>query len=106
MSGRGHRSWLPTTGRPLPTQGLCRIESTTFRGTLHLPASPAVSMPSPGLRERCTRTDTDPDDWVEIEGPLTGVGAESWHRHAAGREAYVCDDQREISVDAGALERG
>lgn len=70
------------------------------RGTLHLPASLAVSMPSPGLRELCTRTDTDPDDWVEIEGPLTGVGAESWYRHADGREAYVCDDQREIAWDA------
>lgn len=30
MSGRGHRSWLPTTGRPLPTQGLFRMGFATL----------------------------------------------------------------------------
>lgn len=69
---------------------------------LPIPPSLEQSMPSDSLLEVCLETQTEPEDWVSIDGPETGVGVESWYRHSDGTEAYVCDDQGDISVEVTA----
>jgi len=44
-------------------------------------------------------TDTAADEWESMDGPQTGVGVEFWYRHDDGREAYVVDDQGEITIE-------
>lgn len=45
------------------------------------------------------QTDTHYSDWEYIDGPETGVGVEQWFRNKhTGQEAYVCDDQGELSI--------
>ncbi len=44
-------------------------------------------------------SDTYARDWQFIDGPETGVGVEYWLRHKDGREAYVVDDQGEVTIE-------
>lgn len=66
---------------------------------LPIPGSLERSMPGDSLAEVCLETETEPEEWTPIDGEETGVGVESWYRHHDGREAYVCDDQGEITVE-------
>lgn len=49
------------------------------------------------LQKLCEETDTKAEEWEVLDGPTTGVGAEYWFRHEDGREAYVVNDQGEIT---------
>ena len=64
-----------------------------------IPPSLAESMPGDSLLELCLGTDTEPEDWEAIDGPQTGVGIENWYRRHDGTEAYVCNDQGNITFD-------
>ncbi len=64
-----------------------------------VPASLLDSMPGDCLAQLCDETDTEPEDWEPMDGPTTGVGEEYWYRHHDGREAYICDDQTDITVE-------
>lgn len=46
------------------------------------------------------QTDTEADEWASMDGPQTGVGTEYWYHHIYDeREAYVVDDQGEITIE-------
>lgn len=49
-------------------------------------------------------TDTATADWVSIDGPETGAGIERWfmNKHT-GEEAYVCDNQGDITVSLAGM---
>jgi len=47
------------------------------------------------------QTNSKPEDWVYMEGPTTGVGAEYWlANEATGEEVYVCVDQENVTIQA------
>lgn len=44
-------------------------------------------------------SDTEVDDWFEMDGPSSGVGSEHWlYNDEAGLEAYVCIDGDDVTV--------
>jgi len=51
------------------------------------------------MQKLAYETDTEISDWEPMEGPETGVGIEYWYRHRDGLEAYVVDDQGEITIE-------
>lgn len=51
------------------------------------------------LNELCSQTDTQPDDWEQLDHPESGVGIERWYRNLInGDEYYCCEDQGEITI--------
>ena len=57
-------------------------------------------MPSQIILAVAAKTGTAPNDWDYFDGPTTGVGVEYWLRNAIDYlEAYVCDDQGELTVE-------
>jgi hypothetical protein len=50
------------------------------------------------------RSNTPMEQWEFISGPESGVGTEFWLRNAqAGLEAYVCQDQDDLTVAITAI---
>lgn len=43
---------------------------------------------------------TAESDWEPMDGPESGVGVEEWYvNEKAGLQAYVCDDQGNITAE-------
>jgi hypothetical protein len=48
----------------------------------------------------CEESNTKPSDWVEVEGPETGVGIEQWYfNEAENLTAYCVNDQGHITCE-------
>ena len=57
-------------------------------------------MPPQIILAVAVKTGTAPGNWDYFDGPATGVGVEYWLRNAVDSlEAYVCDDQGELTVE-------
>ncbi|MFZ5497281.1 MAG: hypothetical protein ACOZE5_18315 [Verrucomicrobiota bacterium] len=62
------------------------------------------SVPTTPLEALCAQTETQPEEWSEVDGPDSGCGVDHWYRHADGTEAYVNADQGEYTVSVGGEE--
>ena len=49
------------------------------------------------IQALCEYTETSPNDWEELEHPMSSVGDERWFRNKhTGKEIYVEEDQGEF----------